>query len=127
MGNGYKGEQKRSCPELLGKKVPLLVNCKETPEPKLSQASLCKDQVTEQREPSPSVGQWGTGTARGGLPGLVRVPEVRRGSSGQRGQPLTWAGYCKPPLFINMFSAQIYSAGRHLLLAFKQGLAHGDG
>lgn len=83
--------------------------------------------MMEQREPSPSVARWGTGMTRGALPGLVPVPAVCQGGSGQRGELLTQAGYCKPPLFINMFSTQIYSAGRHLLLAFKQGLAHGDG
>lgn len=72
MGNGYKGEQKRSCPELLRKKVSPLANCKETPELKPSQAFPClqsdgaMDQAMEPGEPSPSVGRWGTGTAQGG-------------------------------------------------------------
>lgn len=75
-------------------------------------------QVTEQREPSPSEGGRGR-------PGGVLA--VCGGSSGRRGERLTRVGCCEPPLFMNMFSAQIYSAGRRLLLAFNQGLARGDG
>lgn len=68
MGNGYKGEQKRRCPELLGKKVPLLVNCKETPELKLSHAaSRGRAKWRSRGSPAPARG---AGDAPGGACGV---------------------------------------------------------
>lgn len=57
------------------------------------------------------MGPWGMGTPRGALPGPVRVPAVCQGSSGRCGEPLPWAGDCRP------FSLLTCSVHRFILWA----------
>lgn len=68
----------------------------------------------------PQRGAVGDRETPGGSDGARVGADGLRSGSGQCTGPPARAGYCKPPLFINMLSAQIYSAGRHLLLAFTR-------
>lgn len=69
-----------------------------------------QDQVTERR-----------GGGDGDVPGLCW------GSSGQCGDTLSQTGGCRPPLFINMFSTQIYSAGRRSYCCLQTRTSTSDG